>query len=82
MATLIQLPQRSKWATRENQPTIRQPNQARRTRECLTPDEVERMVSAAPRADAHLAKREALLIMIAYITVGHTGLASGRLGIS
>ena len=66
MAAMIQLSQTSKWAKRENQPPIRQPNQASRTREYLTPDEVERMITAARRAGGRLAERDALLIMMAY----------------
>jgi integrase len=63
---VIQLPQPSKWAKRENLPPVRQPNQASRTREYLTPDEVERMITAARRADGRLAERDSLLIMMAY----------------
>jgi type 1 fimbriae regulatory protein FimB/type 1 fimbriae regulatory protein FimE len=66
MAAIIPLPQTSKWAKRENQPPIRQPNQASRTREYLTPNEVERMTTAARRAGGRLAERDALLIMMAY----------------
>src|SRR5215469_10003735 len=66
MAAVIELPQTSKWAKRENLPPLRQPNQASRTREYLTPDEVERMITAARRADGRLAERDALLIMMAY----------------
>ena len=35
MAAVIQLPRTSKWAKRDNQPPLRQPNQASRTREYL-----------------------------------------------
>jgi integrase len=66
MAAVIQLRQTSKWAKREHQPPIRQPNQASRTREYLTPDEVERVIVAARRAGGRLADRGALLIMMAY----------------
>jgi type 1 fimbriae regulatory protein FimB/type 1 fimbriae regulatory protein FimE len=66
MAEIIPLPQTPKWAKRENQPPTRQRNQASRTREYLTPDEVERMIVAARRAAGRLADRDALLIMIAY----------------
>jgi integrase len=66
MAAVIQLPQTSKWAKRGNLPPTRQPNQASRTREYLTPDEVERMIVAARRIDGRLAARDALLIMVAY----------------
>jgi hypothetical protein len=50
MAAIIPLPQTSKWAKSENQPPVRRPNQASRTREYLTPDEVNRMITAARRA--------------------------------
>jgi integrase len=66
MAAAIQLPQTSKWAKREKLPPVRQPNQATRTREYLTPDEVERMMTARRRAGGRLDEREALLIMMAY----------------
>src|SRR5215469_17431768 len=66
MAAVIELPQTSKWAKREDQPPLRQPNQASRTREYLTSDEVERMITAARRGDGRLAERDALLIMMAY----------------
>ena len=66
MAAVITLPQTSKWAKQDNLPPIRQRNQASRTREYLTPDEVERMVAAARRAGGRLAERDALLIMTAY----------------
>src|SRR5947209_4834619 len=66
MAAVIQLPQTSKWAKRNNQPPVRQPNQASRNREYLTPDEVERMITAAHRGAGRLAERDALLIMMAY----------------
>jgi integrase len=66
MAAIIRLPQTSKWAKRENLPPIRQPNQASRTREYLTRDEVERMIVAARHAGGRLAERDTLLIMVAY----------------
>ena len=66
MATVIPLPQTSKWAKQDNLPPIRQRNQASRTREYLTPDEVERMMTAARRVGGRLAERDALLIMMAY----------------
>jgi integrase len=66
MAAVIQRPQLSFWAKRENQPPVRQPNQANRTREYLTPYEVERMITGALRTDGRLAERDALLIMMAY----------------
>ncbi len=49
-----------------NLPPIRQRNQASRTREYLTPDEVERIIVAARHAGGRLAERDALLIMMAY----------------
>jgi hypothetical protein len=63
MAAVIELPQKSKWAKRDNQPPLRQPNQASRTREYLTPDEVGRMITAAGSGRL---ERDALLIMMAY----------------
>lgn len=66
MAAVIQLRQTSKWAKRDNQPPVRKPNQTSRTREYLTPDEVERMVTAARQAGGRLAERDTLLIMMAY----------------
>jgi integrase len=75
MAAIIPLHQTSKWAKRENLPPVRQPNQASRTREYLTPDEVERMIATARHAGGRLAERNALLIMIAY---GH-GLRASEL---
>jgi type 1 fimbriae regulatory protein FimB/type 1 fimbriae regulatory protein FimE len=44
----------------------RQRNGGSRTREYLTPDEVERMIIAARQVGWRLAERGALLIMIAY----------------
>jgi hypothetical protein len=46
MAAVIPLPQSPFWAKHENQPPARQRNDASRTREYLTPDEVDRMVTA------------------------------------
>src|SRR5262249_49682543 len=51
------------WAKRHNPPT-RHRNQV--AHEYLTPDEVERMITAARQADGRLAERDALLIMLAY----------------
>jgi integrase len=65
MAAIIPLRQVSNWAKREL-PPIRQRNQASRTREYLTPDEVERIVVAARHAGGRLAERDGLLIMTAY----------------
>jgi integrase len=66
MAAIILISQTSKRAKRETQPPVRQRNQASRTREYLTPDEVDRMITTARRAGGRLAERDALLVMIAY----------------
>jgi integrase len=66
MAAVLPLPQTSKWAKQQNLPPTRQRNQASRTREYLTPNEVEHMIVAARRAAGRLADRDALLIMMAY----------------
>jgi hypothetical protein len=58
---VIQLPQSSFWAKRKRKRPIRQTNDASRSREYLTPDEVERMIAAARRAGGRLAERDALL---------------------
>jgi integrase len=65
MAIVIPLPQASKWAKQNNLPPIRQRNHASRTREYLTPSEVERMIVAARHAGGRVAER-ALSIMMAY----------------
>ncbi len=66
MAAIIPLHQTPKWAKPRSGPPIRQRNQASRAREYLTPDEVERLVTAARQAGGRLADRDALLIMMAY----------------
>jgi integrase len=66
MAVVIPIHQTSKCAKRDNQPPVRQCNQVSRTREHLTPEEVERMIVAARHAGGRLAERDALLIMLAY----------------
>jgi len=66
MAAIIPLHQTSKWAKQQNLPPTRQRNKASRTREYLTPDEVERIILAARHAGGRLADRDALLIMMAY----------------
>jgi len=66
LARVIALRQTSFSAKRPNSSPPRQPNQASRTREHLTPDEVERMIAAARQADGRVAERDALLIMMAY----------------
>jgi hypothetical protein len=55
MAAIIPLHQTSKWAKQQNLPPIRQRNQASRTREYLTPAEVERIIVAARHAGGRLA---------------------------
>jgi type 1 fimbriae regulatory protein FimB/type 1 fimbriae regulatory protein FimE len=65
MAAVIPLPQTSKWAKRGNQPPNRKPNQASRTREYLTADEVVRMIVGARHTGGRLANRD-LLVMMAY----------------
>jgi integrase len=45
---------------------VRQRNQTSRSREHLTPDEVERMIVAARQAGGRMAYRDALLITMAY----------------
>jgi integrase len=66
MAAVIPIRQSPFWAKRGNQPPTRQRNDATRTREYLTPDEVDRMITATRQASGRLAERDALLIMIAY----------------
>ena len=66
MAAIIPLPQTSKWAKQENLPPTRKRNQASRTREYLTPGEVERMIVVARHAGGRVVERDALLIMMAY----------------
>jgi hypothetical protein len=53
MAAVIQFPKTS--IERDNQPPIRQPNQASRSREHLIPDEVERMITAVHQTGGRLA---------------------------
>jgi integrase len=53
-------------AKRKRNPPVRQPNDASRSHEYLTPDEVEHMIAVARRAGGRLAERDALLIMMAY----------------
>jgi integrase len=66
MTAIIALHQTSKWAKRDNQPPVRQCNKHSRTREYLTAEEVERMITAARRVEGRLAERDALLVMMAY----------------
>jgi hypothetical protein len=53
------------FGKRPKSPPPRQLNSASRTREHLTPDEVERMIAAARQAGRRVAERDALLIMMA-----------------
>jgi integrase len=66
MGAVIQLPQSPFSAKRKRKPPTRQRNDASRSREYLTPDEVERMIAAARHIGGRLAERDALLIMMAY----------------
>jgi type 1 fimbriae regulatory protein FimB/type 1 fimbriae regulatory protein FimE len=69
MAAIIplrQFPQDSFSARCKALPPVRQPNKAVRTREHLTPDEVERMIAAVRKVGGRLADRDVLLIMLAY----------------
>jgi len=66
MAEVIRLDQTLNWAKRRNLPPLRQRNQASRTREYLTPDEVERMILATRQVGGRVASRDALLILMAY----------------
>jgi integrase len=66
MAAVIDLPQSPFSAKRENVPPTRQPDQTSQSREYLTPDAVERMITTARLAGGRLAERDALLIMMAW----------------
>ncbi|MBV8360934.1 MAG: hypothetical protein JO189_23815 [Deltaproteobacteria bacterium] len=50
MAAVIDLPRTSFSAKRQKQPPVGQPNDARRSREYPTLDEMERMIALARRA--------------------------------
>jgi integrase len=65
MAATIRLDQTPNWAKRRNLPPVRQRNLTSRTREYLTPDEVERMILATRQVGGRVADRGALLIMMA-----------------
>ena len=65
---MIQLPQPSFWAKQKKQPPVRPPNDANRSREYLTPDEAERIITADRQASGCLAERDALLITTVYDT--------------
>ena len=58
MAAIIPLRQTSKWAKQQNLPPTRKRNQVSRTREYLTPDEVERVIVVARQAGGRLAERD------------------------
>jgi len=66
MATIIRLTRSSFSAKRIKAPPPRQPNNTVRTREHLSPDEVERLINAARQASGRVAERDALLIMMAF----------------
>jgi integrase len=66
MAAVVPLRQPSFSAKRPKSPPARQFNRDRRSREHLTPDEVELMITAARQTGGRLAERDALLIMTAY----------------
>jgi integrase len=63
---LFPLPQPSFSARSEKRPPVRRPNKAVRTREHLTPDEVEHMLVALRKAGGRLVDRDVLLVMMAY----------------
>jgi integrase len=65
MAAVIQLPQRS-FRANHNNPPVRQRNRASRTREYLTADEIERMITAVRQGGGRFAERDCLLIMMGY----------------
>src|SRR5256885_17033628 len=50
----------------DKRPPVRQANKTVRTREHLTPDEVERMLAAVRKTGGRLVDRDLLLIMMAY----------------
>jgi integrase len=67
MAQVIELPRRSRKApTTENGkvPPRRLPNRALRSREYLTPDEVERLFTAAGQRGRHGARDRTLLLLM------------------
>jgi len=66
VAAIVQLHQASFSAKRPKSPPPRKGNSELRTREYLTPDEVERLIIAARHAGGRVAERDALLIMMAY----------------
>jgi type 1 fimbriae regulatory protein FimE len=66
MAAVIPRSQTSSSATHLKSRLPRQQNQAVRTREHLTPEEVERLIIAARQTGGRVAERDALLILMAY----------------
>jgi type 1 fimbriae regulatory protein FimE len=66
MATVIPRSQTSFSAKRLKSPPPRQQNKAVRTREHLTPEEVERLIIAVRQTGGRVAERNALLILMAY----------------
>jgi len=66
LAAVTPLPQQPFSAKRVRTPPARQPNKALRTREHLTPDEVERLIVDAKQTYGRVAERDALLMMMAY----------------
>jgi integrase len=66
MAAIFQLRRASFLAKRPKSPPLRQLNSASRTREHLTPNEVDRLIAAAHQVGGRVAERDALLIMMAY----------------
>lgn len=66
MAAVIPISQASNWAKSQNLPPIRRPNGESRSREYLTPDEIESMIAAARHAGGRTSERDALLIMLGF----------------
>jgi integrase len=76
MAPIVTLPQTPKLAKRQNpvvrkegkrnHPPRRLPNSETRSREHLTPNEVDRMLETIRRASGRMVNRDALLVLVAY----------------
>ena len=66
MVAVIRLDQTPNWAKQRNRPPERQRNNASRSREYLTSDEVERMILATRQVGGRVAFRDVLLILMAY----------------
>jgi hypothetical protein len=64
MAAVVPLTQTPNWAKRRNLPPVRQRNQTSRTREYLTPDEVERMILAARQVGGRIGDSAKKMIQI------------------